>query len=514
MGGGLLFRGNAVNQALPLISTDAELPRAEFVALAAAPRPPAVGGRAARPRAVERVASSIGALARKVYPRRAGSRPAAREAGRAIELRAAGVRVPEPIAWGEGGPDGAAVLFTAWIDAARDLASTWEASDARAGRKLARELGALIGALHRTGFAHGDLHCGNVLIEPSGTAWLIDLGRTRRAGAGARDADLHALYHHFAWRTRAVDRMRFLVAHGALPTQRRERRARLRALAAAAEKSRQRFLRHHERRCDGRGRAFARFDGPLVRGVERADLPTALRDGLRRLWADGLHALPAALKKAGAKVIHATRESTVWRLELAGHALAIKWFDDRGRLRRAWRGSRARRAWRNHFRFEMAAVPSARAWLFAESRSVARPPQSVLVTTFLDGFQRLSDAQPAQAPWRALAAALSRLHDEGLSNRDLKAENVLVALDGSSLALIDLDGVRRRPPTLDRVARDLMRLNASFPDARTVTWRLRLTFLAAYRQARRRARPPMRELRDAVAHLTAIKWQLRPNVPR
>jgi tRNA A-37 threonylcarbamoyl transferase component Bud32 len=197
----------------------------------------------------------------------------------------------------------------------------------------------------------------------------------------------------------------------------------------------------------------------------------------------------------------------------------VKWFDDRGALRRALRGSRARRAWRNAFRLQMADVATPAAPLLLEERSLARRPQSVLVTEFLDGATMLH-RHVAQAGLEAAAPALAatarlvaRLHDEGLSQRDLKAENVLVAADGS-IALVDLDGIARRDLDLPRIARDLARLNASFRDRGPAMTRVRCDFLATYRAARCRLRPPHEALARAIVHLTERKWQEATTAPR
>lgn len=538
-----------MNQASPSPFVRPTVPDGELAALAATPAPPATDPLPPRPlpprpRRVDRIASSIGPLARKQWLGRDGSRAAEREFRRAERLLDRGVRAPLPIGWLPATRERPAVTFSAWIEGACELADAWERAtqgsatqssaaataprDARrARRRLLNAVGFEVAALHRAGFGHGDLHARNVLVDARGDAWFVDLARLRRAGRSAQQRDLHALYHHFAWRTTARERLEFATTAEELPRDRAARHRQLRALAAAAESSRQRFLRHHERRCDGSGRAFARFNCGRVHGVRRADLPEELRVELEALLQGDLAQLPARLRAAGATPLHATATSALFRLERAGRALALKWFDDRGPLRRLLRGSRAARAWRNAFRFEMAQLPTPRAWLFAQDATGARRPSSVLVTDFVDDAPRLADAlagllagsaaegaatrRPRLAPpLVALAAALARLHDEGLSHRDLKAENVLLPATGG-VAFIDLDGVRRRPATPERVARDLMRLNASFRDPRTVTWRLRLAFLAEYRQARRLRRPPWRALRDAVAQRTADKWLRQPN---
>ncbi len=62
--------------------------------------------------------------------------------------------------------------------------------------RLCAALGALLAALHASGFEHGDLHPGNVLLDGQGRPWLIDFHRARRrsrsAGSTRRARDLLA----------------------------------------------------------------------------------------------------------------------------------------------------------------------------------------------------------------------------------------------------------------------------------------------------------------------------------
>lgn len=80
-----------------------------------------------------------------------------------IMLRAAGFRVPENLFWGSKGNidyivsreiDG--IKFVAWLDS-KNCSPQWR-------RKVLKYLGEEVGALHRTGFAHGDLRLNNILI--------------------------------------------------------------------------------------------------------------------------------------------------------------------------------------------------------------------------------------------------------------------------------------------------------------------------------------------------------------
>jgi len=79
-----------------------------------------------------------------------------------------------------------------------------------------------------------------------------------------------------------------------------------------------------------------------------------------------------------------------------------------------------------------------------------------------------------------LARLLRAMHDRGVSHRDLKAANVLLAR-GVDPVLIDLVGVRTRARlTETQRAKELARLNASFLDSALLTLSDRLRFLRTY----------------------------------
>ena len=65
--------------------------------------------------------------------------------------------------------------------------------------------------------------------------------------------------------------------------------------------------------------------------------------------------------------------------------------------------------------------------------------------------------------WKAVGACIRRFHDEGVFHADLNAHNIL--LDGDSVALLDFDRSRLRPPgkwreqNLERLQRSLRKLS-------------------------------------------------------
>ena len=85
---------------------------------------------------------------------------------------------PAPRLLARGEDAGRPWLATGWVAGAPVL----QAARGLAGDALARLLVALpraYAALHRAGIAHGDVHPGNVLVEPDGTVRLLDFGYAR-----------------------------------------------------------------------------------------------------------------------------------------------------------------------------------------------------------------------------------------------------------------------------------------------------------------------------------------------
>lgn len=110
------------------------------------------------------------------------------------ELRGKGLPVPMPIAaiyWRSGGFYRAAILLDR-LQNVRALAD-WAADDA--DTTIWSRAGELIARMHRVGFDHADLNAHNLLFEPNGRGWIIDLdrGRIRIPATAWREANLKRL---------------------------------------------------------------------------------------------------------------------------------------------------------------------------------------------------------------------------------------------------------------------------------------------------------------------------------
>ncbi len=115
-------------------------------------------------------------------------RRARREASRLDELRRAGVPVPAVIDVRE---DEAGVeLRLEYLAGTETLRERLDGAGGAPAHALARTLGALLGRLHAAGFAHGDLHAGNVLLGQGERAWIVDAAEITRASQSKCARDL------------------------------------------------------------------------------------------------------------------------------------------------------------------------------------------------------------------------------------------------------------------------------------------------------------------------------------
>jgi len=131
-------------------------------------------------------------------------------------LEDAGVGVPRPIATRR--RDDRWELVTACIEGAVSLADILEGkvrTPAPAG-SIAKSLATLLASAHAAGLDHPDLHPGNLLVQPDGRAWIVDVRGARvRPGAAAASLrrDLVALESGTRERADPRTRARFLVAY-------------------------------------------------------------------------------------------------------------------------------------------------------------------------------------------------------------------------------------------------------------------------------------------------------------
>jgi tRNA A-37 threonylcarbamoyl transferase component Bud32 len=349
---------------------------------------------------------------REALKRVVGRDPARREWHALGRLQTAGLRVPRPLAWGEG-RRGEAFVVTERLRGrplAEELADTMEAPLLR--QRLVA-LSETLEALHDAGLAHGDLHLGNLWWGPEGV-WLLDVGHTRPI-LHPKDRDLDRA------------RLEFSLARS-LPDPRPVEM--LRSLWPASsdlDAVRIDFLRDYQRGRARRhlriGRDWERTRVGRARGVRDHRLPEArLEDALescnrtrgeaRRDGRVVIHRLPA---RSGAPAL------VVKRVEAgrAGRALADR-----------LRGSAAARAFRAGQRRRLLDAGCAPPLAYLDETRIGIPVRSWLVLESVGredlDQHRPASAKQAAATGRALGHWLATQHAAGLGHRDLKGSNLRI----------------------------------------------------------------------------------------
>ncbi len=434
----------------------------------------------------------------------------------ALEVAARQVPTFEPLALGEPSRSSSArdsFLITRTLPETRPLQSFLETTlpqwpmqrQTRLRQRLAVALGRLLAHMHDAGVAHHDLHPGNLLLrldtEDEPELFLIDLHAVR-IGAPlswcARRANLILLNRWFSLRSQRTDRLRFWRVYEST----------LNPLPEAVDELERRTLnsnllmwRKLDRRCLGNNRHFRRVCAGSVVGHAVADLTN---EALAPLLADP----DVPFGWSNSIVLKISPSSAVVEFDLPG---------PNGPRRVVYKRFAVRR-WSDPWTAIVRPAPALRSYVMGHGlllRCLPTPrplavwhryrhgfaQEGYLLTekvadalnlrSFLDHLHTLPAAQCRQCLRRLidqLAHFVATLHQRRLSNRDLKAANVLVggvsALNDRgevSLHFIDLVGVRRlRKVRRARRVQNLARLNTSFLNHPSLTRSDRLRFLRVY----------------------------------
>jgi hypothetical protein len=470
------------------------------------------------------------------------------ELNRALAVAACGVQTIEPLALGErqaflGACD--SYLITRSLEdtqtlntlLATTLIALPPARQAAVRRRLAVALGRFVARLHDAGIRHYDFHAANILVRVD-TAdqpelFLIDLGPVRvgpTLGWRASRDNLVMLGGWFTTRVSRADRLRFwrayLEARSGQPWLRGlrrpveplqlardlERRARGRSLA---------FWRSRDRRCLASNRYYRRVRGPGVVGHVVADLDVAT---LASFVADP----DAAFTAPGVRLLKDSRSSTVAELEIVHDGRRRRviykrfgvttWSDPVTALLRP---TAAVRSWKFGHGLRERCLPTARPLLVLHRVRGGLWREGYLLcekienAVDLHGFVTALQCRPVGEALQALrlaidavARAVRRLHGCRLSQRDLKAANILLTSNpeeqpspfqpvdihgpGASLSsllplpasvvwFIDLAGLHLYAHlSRTRRVQNLARLNASFHQSGHISRTDRLRFLRTY----------------------------------
>jgi serine/threonine protein kinase len=416
------------------------------------------------------------------------------EFDRARELAARGIATVEPLAWGRlpGAvrPEGSVILTRALCDTLPldDYLAQHPPESPCERRRLTTDVAEFVAKLHAAGVAHPDLHPGNLLVRPNACRlefFLIDLHDVhlgRPLGPEARVANLVLLNRWFQIRATRTDRLRFWRAYAG-PTAPPED---ARRIEHETDCSTVQLWASRDRRSTRENRHFRRVRGAGLRGY-------AVRDLDEKVLQEFLSDPDGPFERPGAILLKDSRSATVCRIDVLAasgpRAMVYKRFRVTHRTD-AWaslfRPPPALRSWVNGHALRDRGLPTPRPWLVLHRRRFGLKTVGYLLCEFVAGARTLHDALAASTPAekRGLADRLARwirsMHSRGISHRDLKAANILVAPDGEC-QFIDLVGVRTRRGVPRRVRiRDLTRLNASFVGSPHVTRTDRLRFLRAY----------------------------------
>ena len=393
----------------------------------------------------------------------------------ALALQSRGIGCTEPLAWGmsDGLWPGDSFIATREQPNAEplDLFLTRPLCPPRR-RELAMAFGAYLAKLRDAGVAHPDAHPGNFLIEWIGAPrfFLLDV-HAIQTSTSAVDRNLVLLNRWFQMRSTRTDRLRFWRAYTSQDSPK--------DLELQTRESNLCFWRNRLSRYVGNNREYRKIRRSGVRGHAVKDLPDEL---LLKWIAD-----PDAVFQA-ATILKDSRSSTVAIFEHGGKKYLAKRFCRNGFLtgiKNRLRPSPALRSWIFGQSLRDRGLPTARPLAVLQRYRRGLPREGYLLFEYIAGAVELPDAvsQTTGIERRRLAETLGRLlrdvHDRGVSHRDLKAPNILVA--GGEPVLIDLVGVRvgLNIQDAERI-RNLARLNASFAGSALVTWADRLRFLRAY----------------------------------
>ena len=391
---------------------------------------------------------------REALKRRIGQSPALREWQALVELHAARVPVPEPLAWGVL-PGGDPLVVTEYFEG-RALARLLDAASEGERWSWIDRLAESVARLHAAGYRHGDLHLGN-LHGADETVKILDVQRAHRLRSERE-------------RLRDLAQLDFSIARAGFDIALRRRlRERLEAppeLDTACRAFVRDFVRGRARREFRTGRAWSAWQPAAFDELAGLLDATASRSGLESALQAAIADPRPGDRRSGRTRIseHAEGRSTI----VAKRTTQVTW----GRIALdRLRGPSALRSFRMGQRLALLGTLAARPLGALEEREPQRPQTSWL---FLEkvGQRDLDRYRPATESaarrcCEALADWIAEWQAWGIEHRDLKASNIRIDdRDGHfRFWLVDLEDIRlrRRPSDRSRL-RALVQLNASLAD--------------------------------------------------
>jgi len=400
---------------------------------------------------------------RDLIDRPVGHSPAQREWDALTTARHAGLSVPWPLAYGDSG-DGGSFLVTQWVGG-QTLIEALRSDDGATRMRRIEAIANLVHSVHSAGFAHGDLHLGNLRLTGDSPT-LLDLQKFRRVSTGrAGDRAQHADWARLIFSLERATHDADLVS--ALHSASR--------LGAALDDARIAHIKDHQR---GRTRRHLQADHRWVPvrnpsgllGFRDRDLPPTVFE--------------TAIDPSHGELLDADRKQrrvAIHTSSISGRELIRKRVGA-GDLRRAiadrFRGSPAARAFIRGQADRLISDRAAPALGFLERRRFGVPIECWLLLDKVGehDLDRYAPTSPLEAQTIATAVAtwIADQHARGLGHRDAKAGNIRLRLskqaqgDGMQVELwwVDLEDLRGPAPIKKRQRmKSLVQLNASLPDA-------------------------------------------------
>ena len=467
---------------------------------------------------------------------------ARREYNSALEVAARGIPTALPLAWAQQRgfwSDGESLLITRSLDDTQPLnvfvhqilPSLPAQRQALVRRRLAEALGRFLARMHQAGIRHNDLHAGNLLIRLDANdalrLFLIDLNDVHfgpQLTWRQSFDNLVMLNHWFVMQAARSDRMRFLLSYlqarplplGLQPDVRDPMvRWWARRLEKATWHSLQRLWRRRDRRCLVDNRYYRRLGAGEVTGHAVTDLDNDLANALvadpdapfRRTDALFLKNATTAQVVEFTGLVNGRPTQLVYK-RFAPSKASTPWTS-------LVRTPPALRSWQQGQGFRERGLPTARPLLVLHRRRHRMLYEGYLLTAKIEHAQHMHDVLDSlqalsaneRRRWIRLhvdlvAQAVRELHARHLSQRDLKANNIMLTIPGhkndgdpawpgpsllplarTGVWFLDLVGVavHERLP-LQRRLQNLARLNVSCHIRPELTRTDRLRFLRTYMQ--------------------------------
>jgi tRNA A-37 threonylcarbamoyl transferase component Bud32 len=393
--------------------------------------------------------------------------PALREWRALREAENRRLPVPKPLALGR--RERQSLLVTEFIESAVTLEDYAKAAPAiGVKRRIIREIALLIRRMHDAGVYQRDLHLGNLLLRQGDSKreyFLLDLQRIDidpMRGFAKRWRDLAALAGGCAYAGRS-DRRYFFNSYLSVTPRLPVDEAHL----GSEIERRARFHRLHlwqsrEKRCLAENREYAKVSAGDFRGfARRSEWSGALKD----LLTDPRRMLEQAA------IVKDSRTTTVGRVTLANQQVFVKRYNAQGpfyAFKNLFRASRAKRGWKAGNSLFMRGIGVALPLAYLERRRFRILRESYLLTAAVNGSELSQLAKRQSSDFRAkrlllgqLARQVRRMHDRGVANRDLKADNIIAQDRGRGrydFFIVDFDGISSGMVSSRVRARNLARL--------------------------------------------------------